>query len=109
MRLILLALVVSAGRLAAQDPSAAILRAATSDSAEKLVALRIAGDTAWATIVNPREPWVAAGVPGQEVRLLRRAGGWTVLATRPVVWPVPPRTARPAKPFSFSDTLPKRP
>jgi hypothetical protein len=114
MRPLLFALLVSAGRLAAQHPSVdrnlAILRAATSDSTEKLAALRTAGDTAWATVVNPRrDHYVAGGFPGREVRLLRRAGGWTVVATRSVVVPVSPLPSRPATPFGFSDTVPKRP
>lgn len=120
MRLILLALLVSAGRLAAQHPpsvntSKAILRAAARDTAERLVALRVAGDTAWATVVNPHDVRRdESDIPGREVRLLRRAGSWAVVATRPVVvTPLPGlRTGpvvRPAGPFSVSDTLPKRP
>lgn len=109
MRLILLALLVSVGRLAAQDPSPAILRAAATDSADKLYTLRIAGDTAWAAIVNTHDREVAGGLfPGREVRLQRRAGNWTVLATRPIVVPLAPFPRRPAKPFSFADTA-KRP
>jgi hypothetical protein len=120
MRPLLFALLVSAGRLAAQFPSTGrqaaplpstvILRAASSDTTEKLAALRTAGDTAWATVVNPRrDHFVAGGFPGREVRLLRRAGGWTVVATRSVVVPVSPLPSRPATPFGFSDTVPKRP
>lgn len=113
MRLILLALLVvgsfvSAGRLAAQHPSVdrnlAILRAATSDSTEKLAALRTAGDTAWATVVNPKDRFVAGGFPGREVRLLRRGGTWTAVATRPVVVPVPP-----LRRYTTTDTVAKRP
>lgn len=120
MRLLLFALLGSAGRLASQVPSAGrpaaplpstvILRAASSDTAERLAALRTTGDTVWATVVNPRrDHFVAGGFPGREVRLLLRAGGWTVVATRPVVVPVSPLPARLATPYSFSDTVAKRP
>ena len=115
MRLLLLTLLVCAGRLAAQDPSTAILRAATSDTTDRLAALRVAGDTAWATVVNPHDVRRdKSDVPGREVRLHRRAGTWAVVATRPVVvTPLqglrPGLAVRPAEPFSVSDTLPKRP
>lgn len=111
MRLTLLALLV-AGPLAAQanDPSAAIRRAAIRDTTEKLAGYRVVGDTAWATVVNPHASPIASpasGFPATEVRLVRRGSDWSVVATTPVMV-YPSRPVRPAKPFSFADTA-KRP
>ena len=91
-----LVLLTSVSRLAAQVPSTVvILRAATSDTAERLAALRFAGDTAVARLVNPHDR-ITGGFPGREVRLLRRAGVWTVVVPPDTVSKRPERKPAPA-------------
>jgi len=100
-------LLAAAAPLAAQKPSAAVAdtvrRAAIADTAERLAGYRIAGDTAWATIVDPRTLGLGAA---REVRLERRAATWTPVSSRPVVIALPRDTA-PAKPFKLAPPPPR--
>ena len=93
MRLSLLvaALVAAATPLAAQKPdtiTAAILRAAATDTAQKIMSYRTTGDTMWAVLVDPRT------IAAREVRLERRgaAAAWARVSEKPVPLPSPART-----------------
>ena len=104
--LLTVALLVSTTPVAAQKPTAAlgdaIRRAAIADTAERIAGYRIAGDTAWATIVDPRTFGVGAA---REVRLERRAASWTPVSSRPVVIS-PTRHAAP-KPYKLAPPPPR--
>jgi hypothetical protein len=100
------AVLAAAAPLAAQQPTAAlgdtIRRAAIADTAERIAGYRIAGDTAWATIVDSRTFGVGAA---REVRLERRAASWTPVSSRPVVIS-PTRHAAP-KPYKLAPPPPR--
>jgi hypothetical protein len=104
--LLTVALLVSTTPVAAQKPTAAlgdaIRRAAIADTAERIAGYHIAGDTAWATIVDPRTPPGAA----REVRLERRAASWARVSSRPVVIAPPARDTAP-KPYKLAPPPPR--
>ena len=99
-------LVAAAAPLAAQKPTAAlgdtIRLAAIADTAERIAGYRLAGDTAWATIFDPRTPPGAA----REVRLERRAASWARVSSRPVVIAPPARDTAP-KPYKLAPPPPR--
>ena len=66
----------------------AILRAALTDSSQKLAAYRVLADTAWATVVDLRDYAsmdLRKGITEQEVRLERRGSSWARVSSQSVV------------------------
>ena len=83
-------LIAAAAPLAAQKPdtiTAAILRAAATDTAQKIASYRTTHDTLWAVLVDPRT------AAAREVRLERRgaAAAWARVSEKPVPLPSPAR------------------
>ena len=99
-------LIAAAAPLAAQKPdtiTAAILRAAATDTAQKIMSYRTTGDTMWAVLVDPRT------IAAREVRLERRgaAAAWVRVSSRPVAIASPSRDTAAAKAFKLAPPPPR--
>jgi hypothetical protein len=113
LKVAVVACVLAAAPLLAQQPrdsSEAILRAARTESSQKLAAYRVVADTAWATVVDLRDYGLVdprKGIAGQEIRLERRGTAWSRVSTRSVVVTPPSRDTAAAKPFKLAPPPPR--